>query len=236
MKEISAKIDDVIKKAIKIRPNLRSQLTNPDLRILLIAACENEEIATELIENHIDSVSLGFNAQQLKVGLKTIGSGTLIALAISLALNIQSRENSDTNIFSDFLKNVHIYYYGHSNGSQTPTSPTLPNPSLYTVSGFGLGKSSIPFQEEPKLKRLGSLLEQYPDLKIQLQGHTDRNQGQEHKPLSTKRAQEVMDYLVSLGIDSSRITVIGLGHTNPILFEDGSENEPMSRRVEVFWQ
>ena len=86
-----------------------------------------------------------------------------------------------------------------------------------------------------------SVLKQYPDLKVEVAGHTDAigtdayNQG-----LSERRAQAVYDYLTSNGIDASRLVgPNGYGESRPIApntNEDGSDNpegRAQNRRTEL---
>ena len=50
--------------------------------------------------------------------------------------------------------------------------------------------------------------------------------------LSQKRAQAVLDFLISQGIDSSRLKAVGLGETRPIDSNRSAEGRAMNRRVE----
>lgn len=78
-------------------------------------------------------------------------------------------------------------------------------------------------------------LNRYPEIKVELNGHTDSigtdayNQG-----LSERRAQIVADYLTSHGIDSSRITAVqGFGEAQPIDTNDTKEGRARNRRTEL---
>ena len=56
-----------------------------------------------------------------------------------------------------------------------------------------------------------------PDLKIEVKSHTDSRAPDNYNlNLSNRRAQSVVDYIISKGIDSSRLTSIGLGETKLI--------------------
>lgn len=78
-------------------------------------------------------------------------------------------------------------------------------------------------------------LNRYPEIKVELNGHTDSigtdayNQG-----LSERRAQIVADYLTSHGIDASRITAVqGFGESQPIDTNDTKEGRARNRRTEL---
>ena len=78
-------------------------------------------------------------------------------------------------------------------------------------------------------------LNRYPEIKVELNGHTDAigtdayNQG-----LSERRAQIVADYLTSHGVDSSRISAVqGFGEAQPIDTNDTKEGRARNRRTEL---
>jgi len=54
-----------------------------------------------------------------------------------------------------------------------------------------------------------------------------------NKRLSKQRAQSVVDYLVSKGIDRNRLKIVGYGKENPIATNDTNEGRAMNRRVEI---
>lgn len=95
---------------------------------------------------------------------------------------------------------------------------------------------------EAKLQRTGlrlldSLYHQYLALdssKMLISGHTD-DLGDDffNDELSRRRATSVAQYLVKIGMDSSRIEIIGHGETQPLRPNDSEENRRYNRRVEI---
>lgn len=73
-----------------------------------------------------------------------------------------------------------------------------------------------------------------PSARIEISGHTD-NLGRKklNKRISLKRAEAVRDYLVSKGIDASRIETVGHGDTIPIAPNDTKEGRGKNRRIEA---
>ena len=73
-----------------------------------------------------------------------------------------------------------------------------------------------------------------PELQVLVEGHTDSvgNDAYNEK-LSGQRAGSVWKYLVSNGIDSSRIQAKGLGESQPIASNDTPEGRAKNRRVEI---
>ena len=78
-------------------------------------------------------------------------------------------------------------------------------------------------------------LNRYPQIKVELDGHTDSIGTDEYNQgLSERRAQIVADYLTSHGIDASRITAVkGFGESQPIDTNSTKEGRARNRRTEL---
>jgi OOP family OmpA-OmpF porin len=78
-------------------------------------------------------------------------------------------------------------------------------------------------------------LKRYPDIKVELDGHTDSvGTDQYNQGLSERRAQIVSDYLTSHGVDASRITAVkGFGESAPIDTNSTKEGRARNRRTEL---
>ncbi|MDP8255119.1 MAG: OmpA family protein [Candidatus Alcyoniella australis] len=69
--------------------------------------------------------------------------------------------------------------------------------------------------------------------KIMVEGHTDSvGQAQMNKALSQRRAESVLAYLVSKGIDANKLQAIGYGEDKPIATNDTAQGKAQNRRVE----
>jgi outer membrane protein OmpA-like peptidoglycan-associated protein len=85
----------------------------------------------------------------------------------------------------------------------------------------------------PELNRLVEILNKYPDLKIQINGHTDDVGADDRNlKLSLNRAKAVSDYLKNQGIDQKRLSIKGFGKTQPLINEKTEEARSQNRRVE----
>lgn len=81
---------------------------------------------------------------------------------------------------------------------------------------YDFDKWDIRPDAEPTLNRLSEVLKQNPDIRIQLGSHTDcRGNDNYNEDLSQKRAQSAVNYLISRGIDSGRLSALGYGETQP---------------------
>ncbi len=72
-----------------------------------------------------------------------------------------------------------------------------------------------------------------PETKIEIAGHTDNNGNSDrNQTLSQGRADAVLNYLVSKGINIERLTSKGYGETRPIATNTTPEGQTKNRRIE----
>ena len=89
-------------------------------------------------------------------------------------------------------------------------------------------------ESEIELDKFISLLNENPNLKIQISGHTD-NVGKkiDNQKLSLNRANAVVKYFVSKGIKAIRLSAVGFGDTKPIADNDTEQGKNNNRRTEI---
>jgi outer membrane protein OmpA-like peptidoglycan-associated protein len=77
-------------------------------------------------------------------------------------------------------------------------------------------------------------MKEFKDSDFKIEGHTD-SQGSNalNLKLSNSRSKAVLDYLVSKGIDASRLTSKGFGEDNPIASNRTRRGRAQNRRVEI---
>ncbi len=99
---------------------------------------------------------------------------------------------------------------------------------------FELSSKEIASESYPTLDELVEAMKAYPEVEIEIQGHTDSSGAAEYNlQLSGERAESVKDYLVDHGIEASRLTAVGYGEANPIQSNDTKEGRIANRRVEL---
>jgi len=104
---------------------------------------------------------------------------------------------------------------------------------LYNIY-FAQGDYQILDQSRQEISELVMLLNQYPDMKIRLEGHTDRLGGRRaNMQLSENRVLEIKKYLVNSGINQKRVKTAAFGGNKPISSENNEESRQMNRRVEI---
>lgn len=98
---------------------------------------------------------------------------------------------------------------------------------------FEFDKATLLPASLPELNKLKQFLLQENTLKVAIIGHTDSiGTAQKNLNLSERRAQSVVDFLVSAGIDKNRLQAKGYGATRPIASNESEEGRQRNRRVE----
>ncbi|HVT34431.1 MAG TPA: OmpA family protein [Nevskiaceae bacterium] len=99
---------------------------------------------------------------------------------------------------------------------------------------FEFDKVRLRPDAETILNYVGDVIKRYPDMQVEIAGHTDSmgSDGYNLK-LSQRRAQAVVDYLVKHGVPTGQITAHGYGERQPIASNDTEEGRERNRRVEL---
>ncbi|MCQ2310784.1 MAG: OmpA family protein [Paludibacteraceae bacterium] len=98
---------------------------------------------------------------------------------------------------------------------------------------FATNQTTILPESESSLQDLYELLNENPEIRIRITGHTD-NVGSErdNQILSEGRANSVRQAMIDRGIDGTRIEATGKGESEPIATNDTEEGRAQNRRVE----
>jgi outer membrane protein OmpA-like peptidoglycan-associated protein len=84
-----------------------------------------------------------------------------------------------------------------------------------------------------ELDRVAKLLRENRAIEIEISAHTDSKGSDDYNfKLSDNRARSVMEYIISKGIDASRIKSQGYGETKPIATNETDDGRQLNRRVE----
>ena len=98
---------------------------------------------------------------------------------------------------------------------------------------FDSGKSTIRSKSKPLLQKVAKLLLKYPDLRVEISGHTDTvGDEADNVKLSQARADAVKTWLVEQGIDAGRINTRGAGPGEPIADNKSKKGRAKNRRIE----
>ena len=98
---------------------------------------------------------------------------------------------------------------------------------------FDVNKATLKPESMGPINRIYKLMIKQPDLKFSIEGHTDSDGNEKaNLVLSKKRGKAVMDKLISMGIDKSRLKYTGFGESKPIDTNATPEGKANNRRVE----
>jgi OmpA-OmpF porin, OOP family len=99
---------------------------------------------------------------------------------------------------------------------------------------FDTGKASLRPESFPQLDRVVEFLTFKKSARIEISGHTDNvGNSKNNKSLSERRAQACREYLMSKGIDGSRIEARGYGDERPVASNDTEQGRALNRRIEA---
>ncbi len=98
---------------------------------------------------------------------------------------------------------------------------------------FDFAKVTLRPESKLELHRVVEIMENHPDLKVEISGHCDDVGTEEFNlKLSKNRAQSVKDCLVENGVDTKRIVAKGYGKSQPLVPNIDEESRQLNRRVE----
>jgi chemotaxis protein MotB len=114
---------------------------------------------------------------------------------------------------------------------------TIRDKILFPEGGYRLDSKA-----QQVLAKMAPTLSGFQNTKVVVRGYTDnvsigaglRSQGiTTNLDLSSKRADNVVDYLISKGVSQSLISAQGMGESNPIASNDTPDGRAQNRRIEV---
>jgi outer membrane protein OmpA-like peptidoglycan-associated protein len=102
---------------------------------------------------------------------------------------------------------------------------------------FDTGKATILPNSDSTLGEIVKLMQQNPDLKLRVEGHTDtKGVPSANQALSEKRAQAVVAWLTAHGIAAARLSAKGFGQDKPVADNSTEDGRAKNRRVELVKQ
>jgi outer membrane protein OmpA-like peptidoglycan-associated protein len=98
---------------------------------------------------------------------------------------------------------------------------------------FETGKSTLTAGSYTELGRLLVFMQDNPRVRLEISGHTDKTGSEPvNFKLSGSRAKAVVDFLISKGIESSRLEYRGFGSLQPVADNATAAGRAQNRRVE----
>ena len=185
----------------------------------LLAACETA--------SEIDAIASGASGSSGTTSASSsASSSTSDGSATSSSSGSSSSGSSDSSASSGSSST--------ETGSSSYSYDTDPKTALIKVGDrvlFGYDSSELDDDDRAILNNQSKFLNQNPSLKVTIQGHCDERGTREYNlALGEKRASSVKDYLISLGINSERISVVSYGKERPQVLGSNKAAWSMNRR------
>lgn len=99
---------------------------------------------------------------------------------------------------------------------------------------FDVDKDTLRPESHATLDEVAASLRDWPEVRVEIRGHTDSSGSSAHNQgLSNRRAASVRTYLVSKGVDASRLEAKGYGEESPIADNATRQGKQQNRRVEL---
>ena len=105
--------------------------------------------------------------------------------------------------------------------------------AIVTNVNFDFDSAKIRSDSAQKLDRVVRILNDNLVVRVRVEGYTDSTGPEKYNlGLSFRRANSVRDYLISKGIDQTRLSVVGFGEQNPLVTNKSRAGRAVNRRVE----
>lgn len=97
---------------------------------------------------------------------------------------------------------------------------------------FGYDQSDVSAEGQATLSHQAEWLKQYPSVSVTIEGHADERGTREYNlALGERRASSIRSYLLSQGIDASRINTISYGKERPAVTDPSPSGWAQNRRA-----
>jgi outer membrane protein OmpA-like peptidoglycan-associated protein len=147
---------------------------------------------------------------------------------------LTQRENPDACLFSRPDRERCWRWYAVEEEKPRPPKIEAKKIVIDQKIHFDFDKSVIKKESYGILDDVASILKSHPQIKkVRVEGHTDSiGSDAYNQKLSERRANSVRDYLISKGIDGSRLEAVGYGESRPIADNKTAEGRAQNRRTE----
>jgi uncharacterized protein YegL len=213
---------------------------------------ELSEVIRMAIDNNINVIPIGFGEFVNEEYLKTIAyfaggefyhiyhEDEFVPLFDNMLLDIGLNYELEFSpcMFGDEVE-IEIAFKGLESPLKANTFFSTPAKEGYTIDLNILFREASAELEQAadldELEQLRLLMQYKPEIKVLIEGHTDKVGGEKYNlDLSLRRANAVKSYLVDRGIDAKRMETKGFGWAQPAYPYAGDDKEnPLNRRIEV---
>lgn len=177
-------------------------------------------------------VAISFNTRALKVYLDDARVVNIPNLGINpegLTICCDHMNSAGAQGINRFVRNVRI-----AEGAVKLYDKLIQDGKIVTNGiRFDVNKATIRPESMGIINEIAKLMKEHSEIIISVEGHTDSDgETTFNQSLSERRAEAVMNELVRLGIDGTRMTSKGFGESAPIDTNNTPEGKANNRRVE----
>ena len=106
---------------------------------------------------------------------------------------------------------------------------------VMTTVNFAFNSAQLDAGARDTLREQANWIRQFPEVRFNVYGHTDTvGSAEDNKRLGLRRAQAVVAYLVSQGVEASRLeALVSYGETQPLIVTEGKERRNRRTVTEV---
>ena len=113
-------------------------------------------------------------------------------------------------------------------------APVARQPISFHAVNFDFDKSNLKPEAMVELDRAVKIMQDNPDVVLELQGNTDSvGTDAYNKALGERRAKAVFDYLKSKGINPNRLKMVSFGESKPVTSNATDAGRAQNRRVDL---
>jgi OmpA-OmpF porin, OOP family len=204
-------------------------LLTPIPKKLMIAGNIYDRKTEQLIPAKLDAISRGEKNSRISLdGSRSVYEKEITKLGWYVItasaegyLNTTDSVYADSNDKTPFVKDIYLV--------PIEVGATVRLQNIY----FDFDKTTLKRESFVELNKVVDFLQTNKTVEIEISGHTDNKGSDEYNAtLSQGRSQAVVDYLISQGIDTSRLTAHGYGESKPIDSNETDDGRAVNRRVE----
>ncbi|MFN3403199.1 MAG: OmpA family protein [Cytophagaceae bacterium] len=141
----------------------------------------------------------------------------------------------EANGYLSYSENVNIPVHGFHEFNKDIALTPIEKGGLIVLNNvfFDEGKSELKKESYGELDRYLKLIKENPDLALEIAGHAfDFDNHKANLDLSQKRAQAVVDYLISKGVSPEKLRAVGYGDRIKLVDDDSPEGKKANTRTE----
>lgn len=164
-------------------------------------------------------------------------SRTLLVMSAVLLLAACSSDDEAVDTSMTGTSGTGITSTGSDFGGTAPVNGVIPGSQQDLVVNvgdrifFGYDESELAAEARGTLDKQAAWLKQYPSVSITVEGHADERGTREYNlALGERRANSVKSYLLSQGVESSRVNTISYGKERPAVAEPNPAGWAQNRR------